>query len=78
LCECCLYHRDNSCTYPQRPHAKSCILFHDIERPLTVEKADYKPQWQAFRGIRMRCYYHRRWAIVAVLIGISIAITLLR
>lgn len=27
LCHSCLYHADDSCTYPQRPLAKTCMLY---------------------------------------------------
>ncbi len=35
LCDRCTYHADDTCTFPQRPHAKECTLFHDLDQPLT-------------------------------------------
>jgi hypothetical protein len=29
LCETCLYDQDDSCTYPQRPHARDCTMYSD-------------------------------------------------
>lgn len=78
LCDRCLYHQDNSCTYPQRPYAKSCILFHDVDQPVTIEKADYKPYSWTIQGIKAWCYHHRIWLILLAVIGISLALTLLR
>ncbi len=41
LCDRCTYHHDDTCTYPQRPYAKTCTLFHDHQEPL-VEKFNAK------------------------------------
>lgn len=32
LCESCIYHADDSCNFPQRPHARECTLYQDIEQ----------------------------------------------
>ena len=37
LCDRCYYHQDDSCNYPQRPLASSCIMFHDVSSPLVAE-----------------------------------------
>ena len=37
LCTTCTYHQDDSCTFPQRPYAKTCTLYHDLAEPLFVE-----------------------------------------
>lgn len=29
LCERCTYDEDDTCTFPQRPYAKECTLYHD-------------------------------------------------
>lgn len=34
LCQTCAYELDNSCTFPQRPEAKSCTLYRDYRRPV--------------------------------------------
>lgn len=33
LCTRCRYHDDDSCTFPQRPHATTCTLFRDRDKP---------------------------------------------
>jgi hypothetical protein len=43
LCETCTYHADDSCTFPQRPHAQECTLYNDINQPLE-SKPIYAPR----------------------------------
>jgi hypothetical protein len=31
LCESCTYHADDTCNFPQRPYAKECTLYQNIE-----------------------------------------------
>jgi hypothetical protein len=31
LCDSCTYHADDSCNFPQRPFAKECILYQNVE-----------------------------------------------
>lgn len=31
LCDTCTYHADDTCNFPQRPFAKECILYQNIE-----------------------------------------------
>jgi hypothetical protein len=31
LCDSCTYHADDTCNFPQRPHAKDCTLYQNIE-----------------------------------------------
>ncbi len=33
LCDRCSYHADDSCNFPQRPHARTCTLFRDLDKP---------------------------------------------
>lgn len=32
LCSSCTYHLDDTCTFPQRPYARECTLYHDINQ----------------------------------------------
>lgn len=34
LCTTCLYHADDTCNFPQRPHAQECTLYRDINETL--------------------------------------------
>jgi hypothetical protein len=31
LCDSCTYHVDNTCNFPQRPYAKDCTLYENLE-----------------------------------------------
>ncbi|MDJ0736526.1 MAG: zinc ribbon domain-containing protein [Nostocaceae cyanobacterium] len=31
LCDSCIYHADDTCNFPQRPYAKECTLYQNIE-----------------------------------------------
>lgn len=31
LCDSCTYHVDDTCNFPQRPYAKECTLYQNIE-----------------------------------------------
>ncbi|MCX7595026.1 MAG: zinc ribbon domain-containing protein [Fischerella sp.] len=31
LCDSCSYHADDTCNFPQRPYAKECTLYQNIE-----------------------------------------------
>lgn len=32
LCDSCIYHADNTCNFPQRPQAKECTLYQNLEQ----------------------------------------------
>jgi hypothetical protein len=32
LCDSCIYHADDTCNFPQRPYAKECTLYQNIEQ----------------------------------------------
>ncbi|MBO3461909.1 zinc ribbon domain-containing protein [Aetokthonos hydrillicola Thurmond2011] len=32
LCDSCTYHLDDTCNFPQRPYAKECTLYQNIEQ----------------------------------------------
>ena len=66
LCDRCLYHQDDTCTYPQRPFAKTCILFHDLEQPKFAPPTAYKtPPLSQLKNLG---YRHRRELIIVVIL----------
>lgn len=75
LCDRCLYHADDSCTYPQRPYAKSCILFRDVNTPLP-ENQEPSFNYSGFKGIRIWCDRHRRLLLVLAILAIAILLAL--
>jgi hypothetical protein len=32
LCDTCTYHADDSCNFPQRPYARECTLYQNLEQ----------------------------------------------
>ena len=75
LCDCCTYHLDDTCNFPQRPQATSCTLFHDASTPL-VEVKDLPGKQLTWRGVKNWLYRYRGVVAIAFLILISIVITL--
>ena len=42
LCDTCTYHADDTCNFPQRPYAKDCTLYQNIEETkLELEQQRY-------------------------------------
>jgi hypothetical protein len=66
LCPSCLYHHDDTCNFPQRPHAESCILYHNVEEPLT----------EAVPKRKLAPWYKRNPALVALLVIIAVSVIL--
>ncbi|MGB5593537.1 MAG: zinc ribbon domain-containing protein [Crocosphaera sp.] len=76
LCDRCLYHEDDTCTYDKRPYAKTCTLYHDQSQPLVREETiDLTPS-NPLTLIKRWCYRHRGILLILGLIAISLAIAL--
>lgn len=75
LCDRCTYDFDDSCNFPQRPHAKSCTLFHDAATPL-VSEAIVPNSTQGWMGIKNILYRYRAIIAIVLLVLISISIAL--
>ena len=70
LCPTCVYDVDNTCNFPKRPQAKTCTLYQNIEAPAELSPSEiYLVPW--WRKI------NRFWLAIALLIAISITISLL-
>jgi len=70
LCPTCVYEADNSCNFPQRPQAKTCTLYQNIEAmPALSPQEIYTIPWWRKVG--------RGRIALALLIGISLIIALL-
>jgi Double zinc ribbon len=71
LCDRCYYHQDDSCNYPQRPYAKSCTMFHDLDTPLVAET----PQKRSLGGIggfKLWCSRNQGFLLIAGLFALSL------
>ncbi len=75
LCDRCTYHLDDTCNFPQRPYAKSCMLFHDASTPL-LEETVIPASQLGWNGIKNWLYRYRGIIAIALLIIVSIIITL--
>jgi hypothetical protein len=75
LCTNCAYHIDDSCTFPQRPHAKSCTLYQPIgvEQERVAEMRSPSPS-PSFKALWQR---HKVWLILSAIFGVCLILTAL-
>ncbi|MEO1592925.1 MAG: zinc ribbon domain-containing protein [Cyanobacteria bacterium J06632_22] len=66
LCETCTYHFDDTCTFPQRPQAQTCTLYHD--RRSQPQSPTYTIPWQR---------KYAGWIALAGLLVVSLVVSLL-
>ncbi|BAY48167.1 hypothetical protein SAMD00079811_57870 [Scytonema sp. HK-05] len=65
LCDSCTYHADDTCNFPQRPFAKECILYENIEE----SKQELQQQRYANSfGATVRSWMRRNQALVLLLV----------
>jgi len=74
LCEQCTYHHDDTCTYPQRPYAKTCTLYHDCKVPLVGEITPSPARKNIGKQVQIWCRKHQRLLLFLSLIIISCAL----
>lgn len=55
LCSSCTYHADDTCNFPQRPHAKECTLYQDISRPQLEAQEIYAPRRSLIQSVKLWC-----------------------
>ncbi|ASC70508.1 hypothetical protein XM38_014470 [Halomicronema hongdechloris C2206] len=72
LCDRCTYHQDDTCTFPQRPHAQTCILFRDMATPVSPPTVAPPVQWRLQSWLRR----HSLWVGLLALLGLSLLISL--
>jgi hypothetical protein len=70
LCQSCIYHIDDTCNFPQRPHARECTLYQNQDQPVILP--EYKPRlsWQAW------LQRHAVWIVVVGLLVVSLLLAL--
>ncbi len=76
LCDRCIYHIDDTCNFPKRPHAKSCTLFRDVATT-SVEEVDTPASQLGWRGVKNLLYRYRGLIAIALLILVSIILAFL-
>ncbi|MFB2920556.1 MULTISPECIES: zinc ribbon domain-containing protein [Aerosakkonema] len=74
LCDSCTYHADDTCTYPQRPLAKECTLYHNRFQPEPEEKQPLK------NDLSLRFWFERNltWVLLLGLLAVSFLVALMR
>jgi hypothetical protein len=77
LCDSCRYHEDDSCTFPQRPYAKTCTLYRDKSEPIIADRV--APLYPASPWGRLKTWGRRNRGLLLLvgLIVFSLAIALL-
>jgi preprotein translocase subunit SecF len=72
LCDTCTYHADDTCNFPQRPHAQDCTLYENRLQP--KPQIRHKPIVQ----ISVNGWLRRNatWLVLVGLIVISLVIAL--
>jgi len=68
LCDSCTYHEDDTCTFPQRPYAKTCTLYQNSAEPMVV--ASYRPRTANI----VKGWFSQNKGIVLFLIIIALSI----
>lgn len=69
LCPTCLYHDDDTCTFPQRPHATTCTLYTTSEAPPRVT---YRPRSGTL--VRGWLRQHGGWLLLLAVVVVSIVV----
>ena len=75
LCQSCTYHADDTCTFPQRPYAKECTLYQNINWSQLEASQSYRPS----PAIVLKSWFrrHQVWLILLGLLFVSFLITAL-
>lgn len=69
LCSTCTYHADDTCNFPQRPYARECTLYQNLDQPVLTR---YTPsRFGSIQG------WLKRNAAWIVLLGIALVSILL-
>jgi uncharacterized Zn-finger protein len=78
LCSTCTYHADDTCTFPQRPLAKQCTLYHDLSGQKLENELVYKPRRSFLESLRIWCQRNSVLVTLFALIVGSLLLTLMR
>ena len=72
LCDSCTYHADDTCTFPQRPYAKECTLYQNIEQKQQIQQKNIS------RAIAFQNWLRRNsfWLLLLALLLVSFLIAL--
>lgn len=76
LCQSCTYDADDSCTFPQRPYAVECTLYHDAnQKQLDVQQL----KQNSGSAIALKNWVRRNqfWLLLLALLCVSFLIAAL-
>ncbi|MDY6782493.1 MAG: zinc ribbon domain-containing protein [Cyanobacteriota bacterium] len=76
LCDSCLYHEDDTCTFPQRPYAKTCTLYCDRDHPPERELEPPIYRQRGLRGLKAWCFRNRGILLVIAIVAASLWLAL--
>lgn len=74
LCATCLYDADDSCNFPQRPHAETCTLYRSVKAAEDLAM----PSLSVGQRVNFWLRNHRGLIGLAGLLLLSLAIVLVR
>jgi len=76
LCESCTYHADDTCTLPQRPHARECTLYQDISQSQLNLNQYRDTDSSFFASLKNWLRRHQTWLLLIGLLFVSFLIAL--
>lgn len=74
LCATCVYDADNTCNFPQRPHAETCTLYRSVNAAQDTELPALSPGQQISFWVRN----HRGLMALGGLLLLSLVLVLVR
>lgn len=69
LCTTCVYHTDDTCTFPQRPYATECTLYSP---PQDASSAPSPPR----RNLKLWLHRHGGWLLLVGLMVLCVVMVL--
>jgi hypothetical protein len=76
LCESCTYNADDTCNFPQRPHARECTLYQDISQIKLGAKQNRNTNSNFFSTASTWVRRNQTWLLLLGLLFISFLIAL--
>jgi hypothetical protein len=77
LCESCTYHADDTCNFPQRPGAKECTLYDNVNQRQVEPEKLYNTRPDFVQSIRFCCQRHPTLLGLLGLAAVSVLFTLI-
>lgn len=75
LCKTCAYDADDTCTFPQRPYAKTCTLYQSISAEAEREKGALRSPPTATFSAKLFWQRYKVWLILLAIFGVSLMLT---